>query len=212
MEQGVEYGWSVELLQYMARNALLGNESLAARKYLNLLRQTLFYGDWADHAEELLEHPELLANDRETGPITHMLHYDDNESEGDGYVEKNLMNILSKTDSDDPYFQQQAVLAAMWTRNPDDFWQRIIRYAQLRPDQKMPRIFLEATCLFGHLQQRDFINQLPDKSVLHSYNKFMQLLQQNRGRSPMEIRRMAFPLFGNTYYFEYFFLRDITYY
>lgn len=212
MEQGVEYGWSAELLQYMARNALLGNEPQAARKYLNLLRQTLFYGEWADHMEELLDHPELLARNRETGPVTHMLHYDDIQSQGDGYVEKNLMNILSRLDSDDPYFQEQAVLAAMWTRNPDDFWPRIIRYAQLRPNQKMPRIFMEAACLFGHMQEQDFIVNLPDKSVLNSFNSFMQQLQQNKGRSAKELRRILFPFYGNTYYFEYFFLKDITYY
>lgn len=213
MEDGVNYGWTVELLQYMARTALLSNEPQAAKKHLDLLRQTFFYGDWADHMEKMLYDKSLLASDRETGPITHMLHYADIQSEGNSYIEKNLMTMLSKTDSDDPYFQEQAVFAAMWTRNPDDFWPHFIKYAKLHPHEKMPRIFQEAAYLFGNLQQMDIIHRMPfNKSIKESYNAFMQQLKQYEGRPVNQIRNALYPNFGNTYYFEFFFLKDITYF
>lgn len=211
MENGVNYGWNVELLQYLTRCALLGGEKQVVRKYLTILRQTQFFGSWADHIEQLLNNPEQLAQDPETGPVTHMLHYVDHKGSDNGYVEKTLMTMLSKTDSDDPYFQEQAVLGALWTRNPDDFWPRMSRYAELHPEG-VPRIFMEAACLFGHMQNLDFIKDMPNQDILRSFNDFMQQLEQNKGRSLTEIRKMLYPQFGNTYYFEYFFLKDITYF
>lgn len=166
LEQGVEQGWSVELLQYLARCSMLGGETNAAQKYLRLLRQTQFYGPWADHMEQLLANRKQMGEDRETGPITHMLHYLNNKGADNGFVEQYLMQQLSVNDSDDPYFQEQAVLGAMWMRSPDDFWPRFMRYLELRPEQKIPRIIQEAVWLFGNMQEKEIIFSLPiDQSV-----------------------------------------------
>ena len=213
MEEGVEYGWSVELLQYMVRNAIFTNEKQVAKKYLNLLRKTQYYGDWADHMESLINNPELLSSDMETGPITHMLNYADIQSQGDSYVEKNLMTMLSETDSKDPYFQEQAVLGAMWTRNTSNFWARFEQYLNLHPNRPVPRIFQEAAYLFGNMEQLSFTEELPiDRSVKENFQGFMQMMQQCQGRPNGQQRKYLYQRYGTTYYFEYFFLRDITYY
>lgn len=161
MEEGVEYGWRTEVLQYMARCALLNKEPQAARKFLNLLRQTQFHGKWADHVEALLNHPEQIAEARETAPITHMMQYDNRAGSDNGYMEKFLMNLLADTDSDDPYFQEQAVIATLWTRDPRLFWARFIQYIKLRPNGTVPRIFQEAAYLFGNMEHRNNLEQMP---------------------------------------------------
>ena len=213
MEEGVVLSWTVELLQYMARTALLGKESQAARKHLDLLRKTMFYSDWADHMEKLIDFPDLLAHDPEIGPITHMMHYNDIQSEANDYVEKNLMTMLSQLDADDPYFQEQAVLATMWTRKPQDFWPRFDRYLKLHPDSSVPRIIQEAAWLFGNLEQQDFIHDLPfDQSVKDNFYGFMKVMEQAQGKPSLQTRDYLYQNYGNTYYFEYFFLRDITYF
>ena len=211
MEQGVNFGWTAELLKDLTRCAMMGGELQVTQKYLSLLRQTLFYRSWADHMEQLMGDPSMAANDPETGPVTHMLHHYDMMSADDGWVEKYLMTMLSKTDSNDPYFQEQAVLGAMWTREPADFWPRLIHYTELRGDQPIPRIFMEAACLFSHMNQAYSV-ELPDPSIEKNYAAFMQQLQQYKGKPLPYIRKMLFPYFGQTYYFEYFFLRDITYF
>ena len=211
MEEGVELSWNVELLQYLTRAAVFSKESQTAKKYFDLLRSTLFYGDWADHMEQLMYYKDLLAQDPETGPITHMLHYDDIQSMGNNYVEKNLMTTLSEMDADDPYFQEQAVLAAMWTRDPQVFWPRFEKYVNLPSTRSIPRIMQEAAWLLGNLEQQDFIHELPiDQSVKDNLNGFMSMMQQYKG-SPM-LRDNLMQRYGNTYFFEYFFLRNITYY
>ena len=216
MEDGIGIGWSVELLQYMARAAIMSNEPQLARNYLNLLRQTHYYGDWADHMECLIDNPDLIKSDKETGPITHMMQYEDIQSEGDGYVEKNLMTMLSKMDSNDPYFQEQAVLAAMWAKNINDFWLRFDRYVKLYralySDQYIPRIIQEAVYLFGNLQQLPFVNELPfSQEVTDSFEGFMNLMQQCQGRPDSWMKEYMYQNYGNTYYYEFFFERDLTY-
>ena len=213
MEEGVEYGWNAELLKYMVRSAMLSNETKVTRKYLDLLRQTQFYGDWADHMEQLIENPELRFNDTEIGPITHMMHYADIQSPGDGAVERNLMELLSKTDANEPYFQEQAVLAAMWTRNSDDFWARFEHYINMHPNRTVPRIFQEAAYLFGNMQQLSFTEELPiDREVKENFRGFIQMMQQCNWKPNAQVRNYLFQRYGTTYYFEFFFLKDITYY
>lgn len=212
MEDGVQRTWNVELLQYMTRTALLSKETQTVRKFTDLLRKTLFYGDWADHMEKMADFPDLVAQDSETGPITHMMHYDDIQSEGDSYVERNLMSLLARQDADDPYMQEQAVLGAMWTRDSQYFWPRFEKYVNNMSGNNVPRIFQEAAFLFGMLEHQDFIKQLPfDKSVVTSFQGFMNVMEQYKS-SPSQARNYLYSTYGNTYYFEYFFLKDITYY
>ncbi len=212
MEEGVEAGWSVELLQYLARCAIMNKEVQVARKFLDLLRQTLFYGQWADHAEQLLNDPKKLAGDSETGPITHMLHYSDRLEAVEGYIEKFLMTTLAQHDADDLYFQEQAVLGALWTREPAFFWPRIEHYMELS-DGYAPRIFQEAIWLFGNLERVDGIDEWTlEPGVKESFQAFMQMMEQYRKAPNNVLRNTIMARFGNTYYFEYFFLRNITYY
>ena len=214
MEEGVEYGWNVEQLKDLARCATLNKEPQAARKFLDILRQTNYYGEWADHMETLLNDTTLLAKDEETGPIKRMMHYVDKLDAVEGYVEKSLMNALAEQDADDIYFQEQAVLGAMWTRDPDLFWPRFDHYVQLNGEDKMPpRIFQEAAWLFANLQGQEGLDEwVLEPGVKESFNGFMRLLQQFKKDPSPSNRMYIYNYFGSTYYFEFFFLRDITYY
>ena len=213
MEQGVEFGWNAELLQYMARTSLLGGEREVARKYLSLLRKTLFFGAWADHMEQLMNESGAMYADSETGPVSRMMHYADIQSPADGYIEKNLMMMLAAHDANDTYFQEQAVLAAMWTRDPYYFWPRFQRYAQQHPDDPMPRIFQEAAYLFANLGHEPFTEELPvANGIKESFRGFMSDMQQYRKMFPTQVKAALYPKYGNTYFFEFFFLRDITYF
>lgn len=212
MEEGVEMGWSVELLQYLARCAIINKEKQVARKFLDLLRQTQFYGKWADHMEQLLNDKQQLANDSETGPITHMLHYSDRIDVVNGYVEKFLMTTLAQHDADDLYFQEQAVLGAMWTREPKYFWPRMKHYIELS-NGNVPRIFQEAVWLYGNIEGIEGIDKWSlEHGVKESFQAFMQMMEQLKQSPNQMLKNNMMARFGNTYYFEYFFLQNITYY
>jgi len=213
MEDGVESGWSVELLRYLARCAIFNNEKQAARKFLDLLRQTCYYGPWADRMEKLLNDKQQLAKDAETGPITHMTHYVDQLDAVQGWVEKCIMTNLAQHDADDLYFQEQAVLGAMWTRNPDYFWPRFEHYMELVGDRPVPRIFQEAAWLFANLGGMDGLEEWQlENGVKESFSALMQQMEQFKKTPNSQAQQWLKERFGNTYYFDFFYLRNITYY
>lgn len=214
MEEGVEYGWNVEQLRDLARSAMFNKEKQTARKFLDILRQTTYYGGWADHMESLLNDPQALAKDAETGPVSRMMHYTDRLDAVEGKVENALMTTLAEHDADDIYFQEQAVLAAMWTRNPDLFWPRFDHYVQLNGEENMPpRIFQEAAWLFANLQGQEGLDEWSlEPGVQENFSGFMRLLQQYKQAPTPSNRKYIYDYYGKTYYFEFFFLRDITYY
>ena len=214
MEDGVEYGWNVELLKYMARCAIFCGERQAARKFLDILRETCYYGAWADHMEAVMNDKQLMANDAETGPITHMMHYTDRLDAVEGWVEKCIMTTLAEHDADDLYFQEQAVLGAMWTRDPNLFWPRFEHYYEINNGKHVPRIFQEAAWLFANMEGQEGLEDWQlDKGVKESFYKFMQMMEQLR-KNPQngQIKSFLYDNYGSTYYFEYFFLKNITYY
>ena len=214
MEEGVEYGWNVEQLRDLARTAIFNKERQTARKFLDILRQTTYYGGWADHMESLLNDPQALAKDTETGPVSRMMHYTDRLDAVEGKVENALMTTLAEHDADDIYFQEQAVLAAMWTRNPDLFWPRFEHYVKLNGEENMPpRIFQEAAWLFANMQGQEGLDEWSlEPGVQENLSGFMRLLQQYKQAPTPSNRKYIYDYYGKTYYFEFFFLRDITYY
>ena len=88
MEMGVEFGFRAEDYKLLVKCAILENDKPIARKYIHLLKQTCFFRDWAEQAESLLGHQELIAKDREFLPITHMLHYENVTGGDQGFVER----------------------------------------------------------------------------------------------------------------------------
>lgn len=206
MENGVEYGWHIESLEYMARCSLLSGETQAAQKTLNLLRHTLFHGKWADAMQQLVDHPEQIAKARETGPVTSMMHYDNALSIEGGDVERNIMSLLAEQDADDSFFQEQAVLGTLWMKDQQKFWKRFTHYAKLLPNAPMPRIFQEGAYLFGKMTNRTDLTQLPfDKNVIETYNAFMNDAVKYNNQDIAVARDGLYPDYGNTYYYEYYF-------
>ena len=208
LEEGVEKGWSAELLAYMARCSLLMGETQAARKALNLLRHTRYHDEWADAMQQLVDHPEQLAQSPETGYVTHMLHYKNALGSDGGYVERYVMSQLASQDSDDPFFQEQAVLGALWMKDSKLFMSRFGHYARLHPQGPMPRIFQEAAYLFGKMENRPDIERFPfDKTVKQTYAAFMKEAKKYDNQSAETGRMALWPFYGNTYFYEYFFQR-----
>ena len=180
VEAGVEFGWHVEQLKYMARCNLMNDEVNAMLKYTRLLKHTLFHGEWADNMEKL-QKPELKRKDRETGPIMHTMHHYDNVGADHGYAEKYLMNHLAIIDCDDPEFQEQCVLATLWTKSSLHFWYRFKRYLELNPGKPVPRYFMEAAYLYTTEEKKALFNMSFDEGVKKTYQEFIDQLPKYDG-------------------------------
>ena len=185
-----------------------------ARKYIAILKQTLFYRDWAEQAETLLGHPDLIAKDQEREPITHMLHYKNVLSGDQGNTESFLMKELSKsTYTEDPIFQEQCLLATLWTKDPYYFWRRFNDYIRLHPQSPMPRYYQEAAYLFCMEEGRADVARLPfDTAIKESFERFATTLSNYDGLDIEIARKELYPFFGDTFYYDYYTMSNLPEY
>ena len=214
MEMGVEFGFRTEDYQLLVNCALLENDQPLTRKYLGILKQTIFYRDWAEQAGTLLGHPDLIAKDTEREPITHMLHYKNVLSGDQGYTESFLMKQLARsTYADDPIFQEQCLLATLWTKDIKQFWQRFNDYIKLHPQGPMPRYYQEAAYLYSMEDDRTDVSRLPfDAIIKDSFERFATSLSNYDGLDVEIARKELYPFFGDTYYYDYYTMSNLPEY
>ena len=220
MELGVEFDFRAENYKYMIRCAVLnnandrGHEKQQARKYIGILKHTLFHAQWAEHAEQLLLHPELIAKDAEMEPVTHMMHYGNQLTTDQGNVESFLMNTLSQSSyTGDPIFQEQALLASLYTRNHQLFWYHFENYVNLHPHEQLPLHVQEAALLYATIENRPGIDKWPfDKSVRDNYDRFCSITPRYDGMDVEDAREPLYPLFGSTFYYQYYLMANLPEY
>ncbi|MBQ8948830.1 MAG: hypothetical protein IJ059_03475 [Prevotella sp.] len=202
-EMGVEFGWSVANLKLLAKCAILNKEENTARKYLGLLRQTTFYDAWARQAREM----------DELKTVARMMHYTNVLSGDQGDIERFLMNRLAEsTYKDDALFQEQALLATLWTKSESQFWRHFSDYVSLHPNDRMPRYIQEAAYLYGKLEERPQIDQMPfDQSVRQSFENFM-LAAEQFDETDVNYAREGLKAFCDTYYYDYYLMRELPEY
>ena len=210
MEDGVEYGWRVDYLKLMVKCSIVNAEWAAAQKYISMLKKTLFHKDWAKRYEQYVHNPRLVAEDPELLPIVRMMSNDNYLSGDNAAAERFLIEHFAGSESKNPYVQEQALVAAMMTRNPDIFWLRFFHYTELHKTEHVPVLYQQAACLLGGLDDKVDASQMPfDKQVVESCREFMDALKQYReqGMDMEHIKTLMEEKFHATYYFDYFFNR-----
>jgi hypothetical protein len=214
MEMGVELDFSTEDFQFLTNCALLDGDKHLTRKYIDIMKQTLFYSDWAKQIETLLEHPELIAKDPEREPITHMLHYDNSLGGDEGYTERTLMTLLARsTYTNDPIFLEQTLLATLWTKDINQFWYHFKAYTRLYPQGPIPRYYQEAAYLYGQIEGRKEVDMMPfDTSIKANFGRFMSLAPNYNNEDMEVVRQELYPFFGDTYYYDYYLMNHLPEY
>jgi hypothetical protein len=214
IEMGVEFGFRTEDYQLLVNCAVLENDQSLASKYIGILKQTIFHKDWAEHAETLLGHPDLIAKDSELEPITHMLHYENVLTGDQGYTENFLMRQLARsTYTEDPIFQEQTLLATLWTKDVKSFWYHFNDYIKLHPQGPVPRYYQEAAYLYGKLEERQNLDKMPfDAGVKDSFERFAKTMSDYNGQEVSVAREDLYPFFGDTYYYDYYTMSDLPEY
>ena len=71
----------------------------------------------------------------------------------------------------------------------------------------------EAAYLFGHLEHTVDISRMPfDKTVVQCYADFQNEANRCAGMTEEQMARTLYPRFGQTYFFEYYFIRNLKMY
>ena len=213
LEQGVEFGFRVEYLKYLMRCALVNGEDQEARKYASLLKHTRYHKAWAEKYERFIGNASKLKADAEFKPIFHLMTVGDYLGTDQMMAEKFIMERFLNSYSDDKFYKEQTLIAAMWYKDIQLFWPRFFDYAQSLGKERMPVHFQEAAYLYGRLEQNVDVSKMPfDDQVKRDYEAFMDLA--NNAMSPDEevMRPIFFQRFGHTFYYNYFFVHDLYLY
>ena len=213
VEDGVEFGWRVDNLKYMTRCALLCGEWEAARKYIDLLRHTRHHADWAKAYERLVGQPDLVKSHPELGPALRVMGHHNTLASDKAMLENFLLVLLASLTTDEPEAADLALMSAVQLKDIGTFWRAFNQYARLHPNGKMPRYYQEAAYLYGNLEHTVDISRMPfDQSIVDSYREFMQMAQQCQSMSNEQMQAAFRPRFGDTFYYNYFLLRDLKTY
>lgn len=213
-EDGVEYGWKVEYYKFMIKTAILNGEYEVAKKFIDILKETKYYKDFALKYESYLYHPEKVKQDKE---LSFALNFKDipNELTSDqSLVEMFLMDFFSRTISQNPIHETLCIMSALQQKDIKTFWAQFGVYARQHQTGHMPTHIQEAAYLYGHLENNVDISQMPfDKSVVESYNEFMKAAQTEcAGLTEKQMQPILLSRFGNTFYYDYFLQRDLETY
>lgn len=215
LEDGVENGWRVEYFKFLVRCALLNGEWKVAKKYIDLLKQTKYYREWAERyeplatpsiANELPKHPEFA-------PILRLMKGIDLLGSDQSIIELFLLNIQAYRQTNDVVCAELVLLSALQLKDIPAFWRAFNQYAILKKDGRIPRHFQEAAFLYGNLERNVDISHMPfDPSIPASYQAFMQAAQQCQGMSDEQMKVALRSRFGDTFYYDYFLMRNMKTY
>ena len=224
MEDGVEFGWSVDVMKYMTKTSLITHDWDVAQKYINILSKTIYHKEWAEKYAKYVRHPELMAQDEEMKPIIPMAEFPDRLDGDNTLVEMYLLKTFSGGFGADPGYQEMTLLCSLIMKDIELFWPRFRQYLnmhQKEPGFRVPRYYQEAAYLYSMLEPNrpsdlwpDLTNEeaakrIPfDESIRNSYQKFMDFNTQC-GSMSEEQKKVAFqPQFGDTFYYFYFLRRN----
>ena len=131
-----------------------------------------------------------------------------------GLCEMYLLNYFSNTMNKDSKLLQELTLNyALIQKDIQLFWPRFFLYAQLHKGEEMPVHYQEAAYLYGNLERQtvDISNMPFDKNLIQRYNSFQQLSQSllSSGMKAPEVGQAMKASYGDTFYWFYFFCRDI---
>ena len=217
VEDAVEYGWRIEYMKHAVRSMLLLGEYRLAERYINILKHTMFYDDWACEMEKYLHNPELIARNREFAVPLAMTSYDDyldvDESYVEAYLTKNLTNATEKMSR---VYVEAALASALTRKDSNSFWPFLNYYVNELKVNSLPKHYQEAVVLFLNVDKgrsvqvpKAFLDKYISIGTNNKMNRFMQAVSRHKGMSEEEMAPYFKDEFEDTYFYFYFFVRNI---
>jgi hypothetical protein len=214
LEDAVEHNWSYGTLKYMAMHAIIMQEAELAEKYINKLEKTIFYRKWS-RAQRALE------SDREameaSAPYKDIIPYMCFENRMTNDVVKSEIFIINhfvnnpEPQAATPEYDRAALLFAMHVQDIAHFWERLYYYVNSNDFKTLPRSVQEAALLYSNLEKDD--RQIPfDNKVIEGYEAFNKYVQTHPIRNMKESEYPYGQKFGKTFYYFYYFIRNLQTY
>lgn len=217
VEDAVEYGWRIEYLKHAVRSMLLSGEYRLAERYVNILKRTKYYAEWAEDMEKFLQNPELMKKEREFAMPLLMTCYNDALDVDESFVEAYLIgNLANRLENMSRVYVEAALSASLTKKDASSFWYFLNIYVNEFKPNTLPRHYQEAVLLFMNLDKgrtvqipQAFLDRFISVGTKNKFEKFMQEIPKHKGLSESEMAPYFKGDFGNTYFYFYFFVRNI---
>lgn len=213
IENAVEFGFDVSRLKILTRTSMMSGEFRAAQKYLDVLSNTTFQSKWAAEWQDMLDHKERYYASTEYKNVHPMTLFNNTLDGDEGLCEMYIINYFSHVHKNTPKIQEQTLVFALIQKDIQLFWPRFFRYATLHEMEPMPIHYQEAAYLYGQLEHEVDISNMPfDKErIIDRYASFNQATQTllAQGMDAKAVGQATKSTFGDTFWWFYFFCRDI---
>lgn len=216
IENSVEYGYTYNETKLLLLCALVNSEWDLARKYISILKKSIYYKELAEKYEPLtVKHN--IEDYHEFDYIRELYEHMGSTLDGDnGLCEMYILNYFANTmNKDSKALQELTLNYALIQKDINLFWPRFFLYAQLHQKEEMPRHYQEAAYLYGNLEHQVDITRMPfSKDIPQRYAAFQQTSQQylRQGMSVQQVGEIMKAEFGSTFWWFYFFCRDVKSY
>ena len=198
MEDMVEYGLRPQYLSYMLRASLLNGEQVLARKYARQLNAHPFY-----QIDTELDYK------AECKAIEPLLEYN-NILDGDGgHVEAYLLQNYATMRGGTRQMVTLSLDCALILKDINDFWPLFIKMLPVWEHEngnKIPRHYQEAALLFANLQGNIDLSQVNiDADIKERFDNLIAEANANSQYGDEYNATRLRPLYGNTYWYYFFF-------
>ncbi len=213
VENAVEYGWKVEYLKHAIRSLIGSGQYKTARRYVDILKLTLFHSSWAEYYEKILDNPKLVDKTPELIFPRQMFCYANTLDIDDGFVEAYMLNHMSSNlfVNPSPNSTEASLMHALVRKDTQLFWNTMVNYlSNHKQMMRIPLHYQEALLLYAQIDKRADISKFKfDKKVERRFRDFTSRISKYRGKPEAEIAPYFKDDFGDTYWYFYFFVREL---
>ena len=197
--------------------AILLNDTILAKEYLNKLKKTIFYRKWANEQLRLCDDQSLIVQTAPYDMILPLMCYDDMvTSDKDGcemFLARHFNGLKPRKTT--PLYDRVALFYAMESKQTDLFWTRFISFLNSNKTSSLGRNYQEAAYLFSVINNSKTLETLPfDDKTKELYSSFMKkAIKVGNINTSLEKARSVFPAnLRHTYFFYYYFVNELQMY
>lgn len=218
MSNSVTYGLSFRNLKMMVRCSIFNGDFDVAKKYIAMLKTSMFYDDWAREHEEWIRNSTAFVQSIDNQHIGQLVNDDVNMLDSDnGLCEKYIIEHFSDLMRPaTPLLEDVIMCMSMWAKDEYAFAIHFYNYIQRHPNQPTPELYQEGAILLCNSERSPIeLYDFPfDQMVSDKFNRFVQdyntLSQQNV--SDKEMAKRLRVVYGDTYWWYYYFYDNFNIY
>lgn len=185
------------LLKRLAETNLIFGAYVVAEKYISILENTFYYGEWAQRKRMLLYNDEAVNADPELGVKRKCLPAENSLAQLNG-LDKDLMTIAEMNPGHRATVQYLGC-SYLLQKDMNSFKAMIEKYYKTEVLPVLPISFQEAVIVYSEANPDYWKQYGVSAAIIDRYRAYKQMLLRNKGRS--NIKAQMFQSYGNTFWY-----------